>query len=776
SISLSDPVAEARGAEETKEEETVADDSGSSSPLEESPDQSQEAGDSFGELFPALHEFEVEEDASVSSDAGLCGDGEGTVPLATLPGSPPPSSAVPPLADAASTRARASVLESPTGLWLPSPPSLAGHYSPARSAGRIESGSKGDDSGVAIAAAPAAAFTPASVRGPSAQTTARHDEADRAAARKMADLPPPPPPAAEASSPEAPVVVGKESGIGRGHAEEEQEWEDGAPAGVSSRDNTRGSSEASERRADGGGDTELEDCGDGSEGRGGGSDNDGGGGGSSGNDDADADDDGDGDDGDDVACGVCGCSTSKEDDPIILCDGPSHCGTAVHGDCYGVSEIPEGPWLCDHCRAHRGTTAVQPPARLSTDTPPPPQPPPPPSPTALAANPSSPGRCALCRQPGGALKLSRCGRWVHVVCVWWTPELSTEPDTVRPGSLARLDPARQRLSCSACHGRGGGAVECAEPSCLEACHPFCAMRAGLLLRESDGAFELFCRTHSLRRRRRRRRRQRSGARETGGASAEGDRAGSRDCVSGDATAGAAAAAAAAAAVAGYKTTPIVGRGRRGEEPRGGFLSTPSPWVPTPPTPSGSKFSPLHEGVAAAAASSSAGPDRRKKLPPSPSPTPSRHGSQSSPSPTPPRRRRPPQGGQAKPRRKTIALSDEDTDEDGGVSPGPREAGSPGMATTPGSRTVSGGDGSGKRASTGSGSGKAKAKAKAKGSGTPLRVFDMAPPSRLPATPTPTPLHPIPAGGGGEEDEEGSGTPSPVMRRNNRRPRGVGGGG
>lgn len=351
---------------------------------------------------------------------------------------------------------------------------------------------------------------------------------------------------------------------------------------------------------------------------------------------------------------------------------------------------------------------------------------------------------------------------MHVVCVWWTPELATDPDTVRPCSLARLDPARRRLSCSACHGRGGAAVECAEPSCLEACHPFCAMRAGLLLRESDGAFELFCRTHSLRRRRRI-----SGAEicdngpdREGSAVEEGEKAGVGGCV-------AEGAAATAAAVAGCET-PVVGRekGRGGTPRRGLSLSTPSTCAPTPPGLSGSKPAML--------ASSSAGPDRSGEPSPScPSPSLALEGSQSSPSPTPPprrRRRRPPADlGPAKSRRKTIAASDEDTDDDDnmGVSPCRRDDGAdePGAATTPlGSRAINKTprreSGSGKRASGGSGKGK--------GSGTPLRVFDMAPP-----TPLPPPLHPIPAG---EKDGEGSGTPSPVMRRNNGRLRGGGGGG
>lgn len=209
----------------------------------------------------------------------------------------------------------------------------------------------------------------------------------------------------------------------------------------------------------------------------------------------------------DVCCDVCGSAASKEDDPIVLCDGEA-CTTAVHADCYGVAEVPEGPWLCEPCcssskQLSRGSDSSSSPT----------------STVAAAATtkgkqrcyPTSSGFpkksasasafCALCSRSGGALKLSQCGKWAHVVCVWWTPELTSDPDTVRPGPLSKLDPERGSLACSRCHERGGAAVKCAIPSCLEACHPFCALRAGLLLQENDGTFELFCRTHSRRERR-----------------------------------------------------------------------------------------------------------------------------------------------------------------------------------------------------------------------------------------------------------------------------------
>ena len=187
------------------------------------------------------------------------------------------------------------------------------------------------------------------------------------------------------------------------------------------------------------------------------------------------------DDDDDLACGVCGSTASEEEDPIILCEG-LRCQTAVHAGCYGVVKVPEGQWLCDPCSEVSKEAAQKGGKGDGGDE---------------GCNYGSLQPCCeLCTHKGGALKRSRCGRWVHLVCIWWTPELSTEPDTVRPRPLTELDPGRADLTCSACHRRGGAAVRCAANRCVEACHPFCAMRAGQVLAEENGVFELFCKLHS----------------------------------------------------------------------------------------------------------------------------------------------------------------------------------------------------------------------------------------------------------------------------------------
>lgn len=49
---------------------------------------------------------------------------------------------------------------------------------------------------------------------------------------------------------------------------------------------------------------------------------------------------------DEITCGICAKPHSKPPNEIILCD---NCDFAVHQECYGIPEIPEGDWLCKSC-------------------------------------------------------------------------------------------------------------------------------------------------------------------------------------------------------------------------------------------------------------------------------------------------------------------------------------------------------------------------------------------------------------------------------------------
>lgn len=49
---------------------------------------------------------------------------------------------------------------------------------------------------------------------------------------------------------------------------------------------------------------------------------------------------------DEIVCEICSKPDSQAPNQIILCD---NCDFAVHQECYGVPEIPEGDWLCKSC-------------------------------------------------------------------------------------------------------------------------------------------------------------------------------------------------------------------------------------------------------------------------------------------------------------------------------------------------------------------------------------------------------------------------------------------
>ena len=50
----------------------------------------------------------------------------------------------------------------------------------------------------------------------------------------------------------------------------------------------------------------------------------------------------------DAVCMCCFDGSSFDGNRIMFCDG---CNAAVHQACYGVTEIPEGDFFCDRCRA-----------------------------------------------------------------------------------------------------------------------------------------------------------------------------------------------------------------------------------------------------------------------------------------------------------------------------------------------------------------------------------------------------------------------------------------
>ncbi|XP_052178688.1 uncharacterized protein LOC127792277 [Diospyros lotus] len=178
---------------------------------------------------------------------------------------------------------------------------------------------------------------------------------------------------------------------------------------------------------------------------------------------------------DGIECAVCQSTDGDPSDPIVFCDG---CDLMVHATCFGsplINGVPEGDWFCAQCSASQ-----------------------PPQPGAGA----SPFSCCLCPAAGGAMKPTTDGRWAHIVCALFVPEVFfSDPEGREDIDCSKVPVRRFEQSCYLCKTANGCAIDCSEPKCPLAFHVSCGLKEGLCVeyRESraKGAIVAgFCKGHT----------------------------------------------------------------------------------------------------------------------------------------------------------------------------------------------------------------------------------------------------------------------------------------
>ena len=172
-------------------------------------------------------------------------------------------------------------------------------------------------------------------------------------------------------------------------------------------------------------------------------------------------------------CAACSDVDAPEDNPIVYCE---ICQCGVHAQCYGYPlsiHIPTNEWICQSCLA----TATQPPTAL-------------------------PPLCCLCPVSGGGsglLKRTTCGRWCHISCALWIPEVFFRvSDGCDAIDVSCVSGSRYGRRCEYCGVAGSGGAgeldggvcsECSEGvvgGCGVWYHITCGMRHGVLLEYRQG--------------------------------------------------------------------------------------------------------------------------------------------------------------------------------------------------------------------------------------------------------------------------------------------------
>lgn len=144
--------------------------------------------------------------------------------------------------------------------------------------------------------------------------------------------------------------------------------------------------------------------------------------------------------------GCCVCSDERgwAENPLVYCDGHG-CNVAVHQACYGIVQVPTGPWFCRKCESQERAARV---------------------------------RCDLCPHKEGALKRTDNGGWAHVVCALYIPEVQfANVLTMEPIVLQYVPHDRFNKTCYICEEQGresraasGACMTCNRHGCRQAFH------------------------------------------------------------------------------------------------------------------------------------------------------------------------------------------------------------------------------------------------------------------------------------------------------------------
>nr|XP_017209402.2 protein AF-10 isoform X11 [Danio rerio] len=210
--------------------------------------------------------------------------------------------------------------------------------------------------------------------------------------------------------------------------------------------------------------------------------------------------------------GCCVCSDERgwAENPLVYCDGHG-CNVAVHQACYGIVQVPTGPWFCRKCESQERAARVikgwrgrkpswQTPEGGGQST------------TCNKEEEDSRlsrslktlniVRCELCPQKDGALKRTDNGGWAHVVCALYIPEVEfANVSTMEPIVLQSVPHERYNKTCYICEEQGreskaatGACMTCNKHGCRQAFHVTCAQLAGLLCEEqgSDADNVKYC--------------------------------------------------------------------------------------------------------------------------------------------------------------------------------------------------------------------------------------------------------------------------------------------